>query len=83
MIIRACLSFRLFLQPFVWYLYKAEPEKHSYSIRTGENVVEMTNKRCPKGSAKYFLLFVARYLHGITMLHSSRREQKVFILNKI
>jgi len=51
----------LFLQQFAWYLYKAEHEKHSYSIRTGENVVEMPNKRCPKGSIKYFLLFVARY----------------------
>ena len=39
--------------------------------------------RCPTGSSKCPLLFVARYLHSITMLHSSRRDQGAFRLNKI
>jgi|GEM_PF-1913229 len=51
----------LFLQQFVWHLYKAEHVKCSYSTQTGDNAVEMANKRCPKGSIKHFLLFVARY----------------------
>jgi hypothetical protein len=43
---------------------------------------QMSNQRCPTGSSKCILLFVARYLHRITMLHSSRRDQGAFRLNK-
>ena len=49
----------LFLQQFRRHLYKAELIIHSYSIRIGDNPIEMAYKRCPADSFKCALLFVA------------------------
>ena len=73
----------MFLQQFVWYLYKAEPVWCGYSTQTGDNAVEMTNKRCPSDPSKSFLLIVAPFFKGITINTKDRRDQKAFRLNKI
>ncbi len=73
----------MFLQQFVWYLYKAESVWCGYSTRVGDNVVEMTNKRCPSGSPKSVLLFVAPFFKGTTLNTKKRRDQNAFRLNKI
>jgi len=49
----------LFLQQFRRHLYKAKLMIHSYSIRIGDNAVEMAYKRCPTVPFKCALLFVA------------------------
>lgn len=55
----------------------------SYSTLIGDNEVEMVDKRYPSEPFKCFLLFVARGLHGATMLHTLRRYQKAFNSDKI
>jgi hypothetical protein len=80
----------LFLQPFAGVLYKAEPllrgcseqyvpalsnKRHPYRVTLkGDNAVQMTNKRCPKDSAKSVLLIVEKYLLSVTRLHTTRRD---------
>jgi hypothetical protein len=49
---------RSLLQRFVGYLYKAEPLSCGCSTLKGDDAVKMTNKRCPKDSAKSVLLIV-------------------------
>ncbi len=44
----------LFLQPFVWSLYKAEPVTCSYATRTGENV----GKKCQTNAVQWIHLSV-------------------------
>ncbi|MBD3652594.1 hypothetical protein [Kangiella sp.] len=72
----------LFLQQFVWILYKASRVRCSHSPSTRDNTVEKPNKRCPSGSIKSALLFVARHYLRVTKLHNERRDQNAFALNK-
>jgi len=64
----------LFLQQFVDSLYKAELMPCRYSTSISDNAVERSYKCCLKGSAKSVLRFVARYLHRMTKLTTSRRD---------
>ncbi len=73
----------LFLQQVEWDFYKTESIQYSYSTQIGDNTVEISIKRCPLGSFKSVLRFVARHAHRKTMFYSSRRAQNTYILNKI
>ena len=71
----------MFLQQFIWYLYKVESVWCGYSTQAGDNVVEMTNKRCPSGSPKSVLLLAAPFFKGITLNTKKRRDQNAFSFN--
>ena len=62
MIHEGLLTFRAdFCSELLGYLYKAETLLCSEPTLEVDYAAEMTNKRCPKGSAKIVLCFVKEY----------------------